>query len=87
MGRDNVPCEQPLMVRMTGCPFQRPPVPLHESGQGLPKRMSTPRITTPCEKRLDNTFFFLILTPLRHCGAAYHAGILGAASSVEMADV
>ena len=29
----------------------------------------------------------LILNPLRHCGAAYQAEILGAASGAEMADV
>ena len=32
-------------------------------------------------------FFFLILNPLRHCGAAPQAEILGAASGVEMAEL
>ena len=36
---------------------------------------------------LDTTlFFFLILNPLRHCGAAYQAEILVAASGAKMAD-
>ena len=36
---------------------------------------------------LDTTFFFfLILYPLRHCGAAWQAEILGAASGAEMDD-
>ena len=30
---------------------------------------------------------FLILYPLRHCGAAHQAEILGAASGAEMADI
>ena len=30
---------------------------------------------------------FLLLYPLRHCGAAYQAEILGAASGAEMADI
>ena len=32
-------------------------------------------------------FFFVILYPLRHCGAIYQAEILGAASGAEMADI
>ena len=32
-------------------------------------------------------FFYLILFPLRHCGAAYQAEILSAASGAEMADI
>ena len=37
---------------------------------------------------LDNLFFFfLILYPLRHRGAAYQAEILGAASGAEMTDI
>ena len=41
-----------------------------------------------CSSRLGhNPFFFLILNPLRHCGAAYQAGILSAQSGAEMADI
>ena len=47
--RDDVPGEQQSMARKTGCPFKRPLVPLHESGQGLPMRMLPPNdLTTPC---------------------------------------
>ena len=41
-----------------------------------------------CWSRLGhNSFFFLILNPLRHCGAAYQAEILETTSGAEMADV
>ena len=43
-----------------------------------------------CRFRFRHTsffVFFLFLHPLRHCEAAYQAGILSAASRAEMADV
>ena len=42
-----------------------------------------------CRSRLGHNsfFFFLLLYPLRHCGAAYQAEILGATSGAEMADI
>ena len=42
-----------------------------------------------CWSRLGHNsfFFFLILNPLRHCGAASQAEILGTASGAEMADI
>ena len=40
-----------------------------------------------CWSRLGHNFFFLILNPLRHCGAACQAEILGTASGAEMADI
>ena len=42
-----------------------------------------------CWTRLGHDFshFFLILYPLRHCGAAHQAEILGAACGAEMVDV
>ena len=42
-----------------------------------------------CKSRLGHNsfFFFLILYSLRHCGAAYQAEILGAASRAETADI
>ena len=42
-----------------------------------------------CWSRLgpNSVFFYLILNPLRHCGAAYQAEILGTASGAAMADI
>ena len=42
-----------------------------------------------CWSRLGHNpfFFLLILYPLRHCGAAYPAELLGAASGDEMIDI
>ena len=41
-----------------------------------------------CWSRHGHTsFFFLILYPLRHCGAAYQAEIVGAGKRAEMADI
>ena len=42
-----------------------------------------------CKSRLGHNsfFFFLLLYPLRHCGAAYLAEIIGATNTAEMADV
>ena len=47
------------------------------------------RLIHRCWTRLghNSIFFFLILYPRRHCGAAYQAEILGAASGAEIDDI